>query len=164
MKPFSHLARIALLALGLPGAALAQGCVAEMGDTGLTFVSGGYRQQAARRLDYMALIGQRDLYNSRGVRLGNFKQVMQQDRANLHKSGQADVSGVFHDTMDSYFTTPARRGFLSTARYYTDCYMSRAESDGLKNDILNGRILGQLWVVVFAHPAGGSAVYITPVN
>jgi hypothetical protein len=40
--------------------------------------------------EYMALLSPTDFYNSNGVRLGDFGQVLQQDRANFHRFGRRD--------------------------------------------------------------------------
>jgi hypothetical protein len=40
--------------------------------------------------EYFTLIGPADLYNSSGVRLGDFGAILQQDRANFHRFGRRD--------------------------------------------------------------------------
>lgn len=147
----------------LPNTGLAQGCVSSSGSV-LTVQENGRQYQVAAITDYTANIAGRDMYNSRGVLLGNFAAVMQQDRANLYKSGYADGDGPFVDSDDGYFTTLERRSQLSTARYFTSCNMSARETEALKADILNARINGVIWVIPFNHPNGGLGVYISLVN
>ncbi|MGP1355296.1 hypothetical protein [Roseicyclus sp.] len=40
--------------------------------------------------EYFALLSPTDFYNSNGVRLGDFGQILQQDRANFHRFGRRD--------------------------------------------------------------------------
>jgi len=162
LKTFSL--KIAALALALlPSAALAQGCVEVTGD-GVTVLEAGQQFTLPVLANYIANIAERDLYNSRGVRLGSFAAVLQQDRANFHKSGRADGSGVLVDQADSYFVNLERRSEMSSATYYTDCYMSASQTRALQNGILNGRVGGVVWVLPFRHPNGGLGIYIAGAN
>lgn len=163
MKSFSIKMAALVTALAFPSMALAQGCVSEAGSV-LTVQENGRQYQAAAIANYTANIAGRDMVNSRGVRLSNFAAVIQQDRANLYKSGYADGDGPFVDSADGYFTTLERRSELSTARYFTSCNMSARETEALKADILNARLQGVIWVVPFNHPDGGLGVYISLVN
>lgn len=162
---FGKLVRIGALVLGViaPTTALASGCVDDV-DTMISFSENGKQHQVKRIVDYLALISKRDLHNSKGMRLTNFAAVMQQDRANLHKSGTVDIVGDFMDTKEGYFTTRARRNQLSSMRYYSDCNLSKKGVIAFQNDILNAGGLGALWVVVFQHPDGKLAAYLSPVN
>lgn len=154
----------ALLALAfLPSAGFAQGC-AENTDYGIRVVENGREYTAPHLLNYTAHIAERDLFNSRGVRLRNIGAVLQQDRANYHKSGFGDGSGGFSDGDDGYFVNLERRSALSTATYYADCYLSAAEVRAFKADIVNGRVQGVVWVIPFQRPGGGMGVYISLVN
>ncbi len=157
--------KICGLALGLaaPNAMLAQGCVDDV-DTLVSLVENGMQHQAERIVDYTALISPRDLTNSKGVRLTSFAAILQQDRANLHKSGVADGAGDFRDGFDDYFTTPKRRSQLAGAQFYTACYMSTGQAKALKSAILNGKVQGVIWVVAFQRPDGGLGVYLSEVN
>jgi len=156
--------KIAALALALlPSAALAQGCVEDAGDR-VTVSEAGRQFTVPVLANYVANIAERDLYNSRGVRLGSFAAVLQQDRANVHKSGMGDGSGALSDQADSYFVNLARRSELTSATYYTDCYMSAAQTQALQDGIVNGRVGGVVWVLPFRHPNGGLGVYISGVN
>lgn len=165
MKQLVKLSRIATIALGmvLPITALAESCVEGYDDT-ISFVSNGRLFEIERLVSYTALIAKRDLFNSKGTRLSNFAAVLQQDRANLHKSGRADVSGGWRDENDTYFTTPKRRRFLSTARYYMPCYFGGSDAKRFKSEISNGRVLGVVGVIVFRHPDGNPAVFLEPIN
>lgn len=151
----------AALALALfPSAGFSQGCV-ESADDPLTISEAGQQFTVPVLANYIANIAERDLYNSRGVRLGNFAEVLQQDRANFHNSGRADGSGALIDQADTYFVNLARRSELTSATYYTDCYMEDFQMRGLQNGILNGRVGGVVWVLAFRHPNGGLGVYIS---
>lgn len=162
MKNFGLKAAAFALAL-LPSAVLAQGCVEDTGDR-VTVSEAGRQFTVPVLANYIANIAERDLYNSRGLRLEGFAAVLQQDRANFHKSGRADGSGMLMDQADSYFVNLARRSELTTATYYTDCYMSAAQTRALQNGILNGRVGGVVWVLPFRHPNGGLGVYIAGAN
>ncbi len=153
--------KAAALALALfPSVAFSQGCVEDTGDQ-ITVSEAGRHFTVPVLANYVANIAERDLYNSRGVRLGSFAAVLQQDRANLHKSGRADGSGMLTEQTDAYFVNLARRGELASATYYTSCNMSQSHFLALQNDILNGRVGGVVWVLPFRHPNGGLGVYIS---
>lgn len=147
------------LSLIIPSISFAGGCVADV-DQSVTLKLNGHSYQAARIVDYIAVIGPNDLFSSKGVRLPSYAAVMQQDRANMHKFHLADAD----DGYDNYFTSYKRRVQLTKARYYTGCYMSSAQSDRLKSDIENGRVQGRIWTVVFDHPNGGIGVYLSPLD
>lgn len=156
--------KIAALAFTLlPSALWAGGCVEDAGDR-LTISEAGQQFTVPVLASYIANIAERDLYNARGVRLEGFAAVLQQDRANFHKSGRGDGSGVLTDGADQYFVNLVRRSELATAIYYTDCYMSAAQTQALKNGIANGRVGGVVWVLPFRHHSGGLGVYISGVN
>ncbi len=82
----------------------------------------------AQIASYCAVISGQDLYTSNGDRLRSVSQIIQQDRANVHKFGKVD-SG---DDYDSYFHIYERRVALERA-----VRNSRINSD-LKSNILNG--------------------------
>ena len=98
---------------------------------------------------------------------------MQQDRANLHKSGTADSYVMFLDdgsqelmseTAEYYFTTLERRTLLSTARYFQYCY-SNGMTSMLEAEIANGQVNAAiLRVTVFRHPDGSLAVLIAAIG
>lgn len=144
-------------------AEMAVDCVENIGER-VRFVEGGVTYKVPVVANHTGLIANRDLSNSKGVRLENFAAILQQDRANLHKSGVADHDGDFHDQPDTYFTTPERRSQLTSAKYYTDCYMTPEETSALKADIVNGQVLGVIWVVSFQRPTGGFGAYISRID
>ena len=156
---------VVFVSLGLlsPMAATAQSCIEGYDDT-ISFVSNGQLFQLDKLVSYTALIAKRDLTNSKAARLDNFAAVIQQDRANLHKTGLADISGDWHDEGDTYFTTPSRRNFLSTARYYMPCYFKGADAKKFESEIVNANVLGVVGVIVFRHPDGTPAVFLEPIN
>jgi hypothetical protein len=150
----------------LPSVSVAEGCVADV-DEVVTVRENGSRYHVDRLVHYLTYISARDMRNSKGVRLGTFAQVIQQDRADLHeriKSSGDPTMGVPSDDWDGYFTSVKRRGQLSTARYYVDCNRSLESVAKLKSNILNGQLAASLWVVVFRHPDGGLGVYLSEVN
>ncbi|WP_415920266.1 hypothetical protein [Tateyamaria sp. SN6-1] len=59
--------------------------------------------------EYFTMLSAGDTYNSSGAPLNDVCAIVQQDRANVHKFGKRD-SG---DTVDTFFTTPARRAMIS---------------------------------------------------
>ena len=159
---------VVLVLLLLPGIAaptmvLAGGCVENV-DTTISFIETGKPHQVGRIVDYMALVSKRDLQNSNGLRLKNVAAVLQQDRANLHKSGMPDLAGDFRDTEEDYFSSYKRRKQLSAMRYYADCNLSISAAQTLQDDILNAGGVGTLWVVIFQHPDGQPAAYLSQVN
>ncbi len=150
----------------LPSVSVAMSCVEDV-DEVVTVRENGSRYRVDRLVHYITYISARDLRNSKGVRLGTFEQVIQQDRADLHeriKSSGDPTMGVPSDDWDGYFTSVKRRGQLSTARYYVDCNLSAASVKLLKSNILNGQLPGGLWVVAFHHPAGGLGVYLSELD
>ena len=146
--------------LNLTASAYAKDCVASV-DEAVRFRSGGNELFAERVVDYIAVIGARDLANSNGTRLADFRAIIQQDRANLHKSGKADIFDTTQDQSEQYFTTLKRRKMLSSARYYYDCFMSEKDIAALHKDVKSGNLSGVIWIVVFRHPDGNLAVYAT---
>ena len=58
---------------------------------------------------YFTTIGYEDMRNSKGVRLGDFCAIIQQDRANYHKFGVRHE----YDEGDPWFTTLANRKKIS---------------------------------------------------
>jgi len=147
----------------LPAAGMAGDCVEDADDTVMLRYK-GHSQSADVIESYTALISQRDLTNSKGVRLKDVAAVLQQDRANVHKTRTLDRDGDFSEQLDGYFTSLKRRSQFGAARYYTGCYMSSGDNSALKSDIVNGRITGVLWVVAFRHPSGGLGIYLSEVN
>jgi hypothetical protein len=162
-----------LAALITPGMASAQGCIEYSTDGGLILKEGSFRGPVAVVASYFAIIMERDLYNSRGTRLRDFRAIMQQDRANVHKSGVVDrILDTYADgspnsiaeDFDSYFTTLERRTLLSSLPYYAYCFEDGA-NEGLARDIVAGRVnAAGLTVTLFRRPNGGLAVLLAPVG
>lgn len=115
-------------------------------------------------VQYIAVIDERDLRNSSGTRLTDYRAILQQDRANLHRTGRADRFDEIVEEFDDYFTTLDRRKLLSTAPYYFNCWMSSTTIASLMNDIESGQVAGVIWVVVFRHPDGSLAITISLVG
>jgi len=151
----------------------AQGCIDYSIKGTLILNEGSYRGPVSEVVTYYTIIANRDLYNSSGTRLADFRAIIQQDRSNLHKSGIADkIYDTFDDgspnimaeDFDGYFTTLNRRTMLSTDQYYQHC------SDSIPNSILEKRIVqgkvmaAMLQVTVFRHPNGNLAVLLAPVG
>lgn len=137
-------------------------CVTSVDDTVL-FRSGEINYIGSRVVDFLAVIGSRDLSNSKGKPLFTLGAILQQDRANYHKSNRADITDDIKDGDDRYFTTLDRRQILSKARYYYDCFMDKQDIIELHNQVLSGKF-ATLWVVLFRQPDGRLAVYATPVG
>lgn len=169
MRPLLLSLMLAFLLVPVP--AKAQGCIDYTGQQ-LILREGAFHGPVQVVVSYAALITERDLYNSRGVRLKDFRAIIQQDRANVHKTG---VTGSYTDShddgspmiisedIDSYFTTLKRRGLLSTARYYQHC--GSIPNASLEAEITRGQVQAAiLWVVVFKHPNGQLAVLLSPVG
>ncbi len=161
MNKFGLKAAALALAL-LPSAGLAQGCVADKNGDNITVMAGDLRYQSRAMVGYIADITERDMYNSRGVLLTNFGAILQQDRANVHKTGLLDSSEDFTEMSDSYFTSAVRRAVLSSGPYYFHCATeySADYSEELKGYIESGRIPGFIGVMIFREPRGGLAVFI----
>jgi hypothetical protein len=86
---------------------------------------------------YMATLGPRDMVNSRGERLRDFCQILQQDRANYHRFGLRDEL----DMGDPFFASAEARQVISQL-----CVV-RPEYDYIRRNVLNG-IPQYVWVQV----------------
>ncbi len=115
-------------------------------------------------VEYIAVMGDRDLRNSSGTRLTDYRAILQQDRANLHNSGIADRFDDFVEDFDDYFTTLDRRKLLSTAQYYFDCWMSPETISSMQSDIVSGKVAGLVRVIVFRQAHGGLGITISLVG
>lgn len=142
----------------LPTTAQAKICVLQDG-RGLRIGDIVYPMERLAR--YIAVIGERDLYNSRGTRLTDYRAILQQDRANLHNSGVADRFDDFVEDVDDYFTTLDRRKLLSTTQYYFDCWMSPEIVTRLQRDIESGQVAGLVSVTVYIAPRRGMVISIS---
>jgi hypothetical protein len=76
---------------------------------GLGLVQGGTAAAQQQLGSYYALLGPRDMVNSRGERLTDICQVVQQDRANWHRFGLRDE----YDTGDPFFGSVEARQVIS---------------------------------------------------
>ncbi len=170
MKTLFRNALFALLFI--PGLAYAQGCIEYTGDDRLILRDGAYYGPVTEVVTYFTLITERDLYNSRGERLLDYRAILQQDRANLHKSGTADSyveydNGepvVISEMSEDYFITAQRRSLLSSARYFQYCY-AKSQTGLLEREIERGQVNAALLrVSVFALPDGELAVLIAAVG
>ncbi len=169
MKPIYKYLLLALLAA--PSPALAQGCIEYSPEGALVLNENGRRGAVAEVTSYFAILAERDLYNSRGARLGDVRAILQQDRANLHKSGVPDriyntyadgSRNIITEQMDGYFTTLERRSLLSSLPYYQYC-LQGVSDDFLEQEIVAGRLSAAgLTVTLFRHPNGGLAVLLSP--
>ena len=148
------LAMAVAVSAAFAGSVQAQGCV-DSTDRNITILENGRSFEVPMMLRYTARIGDRDLHNSAGVRLTSTAAILQQDRANFHKSGRSDVSGPFRDGPDGYFNTLQRRTQISRARIYNECWMSARQVHDFEVNLRNAAIPGVVDVVVFRHPNGG---------
>ena len=153
----------AALSAAISGSASAQGCV-DSTDRNVVIIENGTRFEVPMMLRYSARIGSRDLHNSAGVRLMTTAVILQQDRANYHKSGRADASGPFRDGPDGYFTTLARRTQISQAHIYYECWMSARQVHDFEVNLHNAEIPGVVDVAVFQHPNGGLGLALSQVD
>lgn len=166
--------RNTLLALSLAwpvwaGNAAAQPCIeyGTAGDDELMLISNANRHVVQPFVSYMTIIGDQDLFNSKGVRLQNFLAVLQQDRANVNRFGRPDrtlfgdmdAEEVFVDETDGYFTTLERRALFAAMTYVPYCYMDPAEVHSFTDRILTGQS-GFLIIGVFDLPGGGVGIHI----
>lgn len=155
---------VLLMSLVLPTGALAQDCIESI-DKRIQFRDGTKPVLLERVASYIAHISERDLYNSSGTRLTDFRAILQQDRANLHKTGKPDVEGDFQDDVDDYFTTIERRQLFSVADYYYPCdWWTAKDTANFHSEILNAKVAGVILVVVFRHPNGKLAISLQPVG
>lgn len=156
-------ASMAILVLAaMPTGVFAQGCVADISAENITVVSGDFRYRSRMMVHYIADITERDLYNSRGMRLSGFAEILQQDRANVHKTQTLDGDSGFTEMSDTYFTSAERRAVLSSGPYYFHCATdySADYSEELKGQIESGRVPGFIGVILFREPRDGLAVFI----
>jgi hypothetical protein len=119
------------LAGALAAPAAAQDCIA-FGSDGSASIPGNVIVR------YTADWSDFDHFNSSGARLTTAGQVLQQDRANVHKFGRFTA----YDSRDGYFTTLARRQQLSGARVIGYCPLSPGVvADALVNQAVSGNVV-----------------------
>lgn len=148
--------------LGLATVGHTKECVESVDNTVL-FRSGDVNSVGKRVVDFLAVIGNQDLANSKGMHLSNFSAIIHQDRANYQKSKRADIIGDIRDGDDRYFTTLDRRKTLSKAPFYYDCYMDKQGIIDLHNQVQSGSFAA-VWVVLLRRPDGRLAVYARSVG
>lgn len=146
-----------MIFLAMTIGARAEGCVEGIDGT-VEFRDGKNTVSLERVAYYYAVIGERDLVNSSGTRLTDYRAVIQQDRANLHKTGKADVFDTYEEKREKYFTTLERRSLLTTLPYYDYCWMSQEDITRHRQDIVAGHVSGALGVVIFRLPDGSMAI------
>ncbi|MBP0016563.1 MAG: hypothetical protein J7647_03275 [Cyanobacteria bacterium SBLK] len=87
----------------------------------------------AQIVSYCTYISRNDIFNTSGQRLRSVSQIIQQDRANLHKFNRGDAN----DGYENYFTTYNNR--VALARAIENSNVGRVNmSRELHNNILNG--------------------------
>jgi hypothetical protein len=159
-------ALLLLLAMLVMTPAIAQGqeCLDYVDDMPQMRLANGKFTPIERVTSYIAVIGERDLRNSSGTRLTDYRAVLQQDRANVHRTGKVDWFDDVEEDVDTYFTTLSRRKLLSTGPYYFDCWMQPDTITGIQNDIQSGQIAGVLAVNVIRLSDGSLAVWVSVVG
>lgn len=116
--------------------------------------------------EYVTDITDADLYNSNGVRLHDFRQILQQDRYNTHERGQID--GVYLDNgvfdpfeRENFFTTPARRTLFASADLSMVC---SNDLQGLMGQIERGRLQGFLYVRIYQSKTDQIQIFLSLVG
>lgn len=150
-----------LLLLSAPASAQALDCIEYVDDTLRLRLANGKLTPVERIAEYIAVIGERDLRNSSGTRLADYRAILQQDRANVHRNGKLDQFDDVQEGVDDYFTTLDRRKLLSTGPYYFDCWMTSETITSIQKDIQSGQLAGVVSVMVIRLPDGRPAVTIT---
>jgi len=85
-------------------------------------------------VSYCTYISRNDIFNTNGQRLRRVSQIIQQDRANLHKFGRGDAD----DDYENYFTNYNSRAALARAVENSNVSRDVNMSSELRNNILNG--------------------------
>lgn len=116
--------------------------------------------------EYVTDITGEDLTNSRGVRLTDFRAILQQDRFNHHEQGVVDGSflddGTFRPFQsEGYFTTRDRRQLIASGDYSLVC---PDELSRLAAQIERGRLDGFLFVRAYRGKQSGLRLYIALVG
>jgi len=143
--------------LGMASAS-AYDCVEDI-DQHVTFRHNGDFVLAERIIDYVAVIAKRDLFNSSGQRLSNYKAIIRQDRANIHNLQTADIFGTSIEQIEEFFETADKRQILSSAEYFFSCHMSQKSAKAFQDATVSGEFLGTFWVILFRHPNGGIGIF-----
>jgi hypothetical protein len=95
---------------------------------------------------YRAYIGERDLFNSNGVRLTKPWQIIRQDRANFYQYGVRDRD----DETDSFFADPANRQALE----------QMLRNGTMTSDAANMIVRGNVWVDVDIYGGQGTGRWL----
>ena len=98
--------------------------------------------------EYFTTIGHEDMRNSRGVPLGSFCAIVQQDRANFHRFGIRHQG----DQADPFFGNREARAWLGA-----NCFVVQGQ-EYVADRVLSGNIK-YVWVRVFGQ--GGRLSYVT---
>ncbi len=97
--------------------------------------------------EYVAYIGEDDLYNSRGTRLRQPWQIVRQDRANFHRFGVRDRG----DEWDAFFESAGNRDLMEQMLASGDISRSAARA------VLGGHV----WIRVQVWGRGGRGSYVS---
>ena len=143
--------------------AQAQVCVESVGDS-VSILENGNRFEVPVMLRYTARIANRDLQNSAGMRLTGIGAILQQDRANYHKTSTPDISGPFRDSQDGYFFSLSRRVQIGRAPIYNECGLSADQLEDFNSNLRNATLPGVVDVAVFRHPSGGLGLALSQVD
>jgi hypothetical protein len=174
----THLSAIAIATLAFPTVAFAQGCIQRIDDATGVYRDGSNATQVRFTTTYFSQISERDTYNSKGVKLSGYRQILQQDRANVNRfglrdfvtmsDGDTDANGnliewKMWDATDDFFTTPQLRALFTTMPLIFNC-----NDQGRPNDHENstdflfwtramsiGQVPGTLMLMVIPLPQGG---------
>ncbi len=174
----SQISALILASLAFPGVAVAQGCIQRIDDATGIYRDGSFAQQVRFITTYFSQISERDIYNSKGGRLSTYRQILQQDRANVNRfglrdyvnmsDGETDANGnlvewKMWDDTDDFFTTPQRRALLTTMPLIFNCNdQGRPDDHENSADFLfwtramaKGQVPGTLMLMVIPLPQGG---------
>lgn len=88
----------------------------------------------AQIVSYCTYISRNDTFNTNGQRLNSISQIIQQDRANLHKFGTGDAD----DGYERYFTNYNNRVALERA----------VRNSNIRRDIRNNVLNGNAYICI----------------
>lgn len=150
MKAIGKLAVAAMTAAAaavVATSALAQDCV--WWDRGPTF--GGTIVTS-----YAAYISAQDLRASDGYPLTEIRQILRQDRANLHRFGRPDP----YDEWDGFFGSADNRAVFDQAQIIYYCDWTPGEIASFNRSILSADVEGRVYVTVFRRVDGAWRILI----
>lgn len=157
------LAMAVVISAAFSSIAQAQSCVEAVGDNALIMDNGNLFSVPVM-LRYTARIANRDLQNSAGMRLTGIGAILQQDRANYHKTSIPDIRGPFRDGQDGYFFSLNRRVQIGRAQIYNECWLSADQLEDFNTNLRNATLPGVVDVAVFRHPSGGLGLALSQVD